>query len=115
VSDDWVVKGCHIHVDGVELRIFTNHLGSFDIGGFFGQKRKTQYELRRENAAIKKAWKECVPDPAMRKRWIQRLEMARVHVINYQGKLSRKAQGRMFDFKLVRIAIERWGKQHGNP
>src|SRR6516165_8923733 len=85
VTDDWITKGFHIHVDGVELRIFTNHLGSFDFRGVFSQKKKTRYQEKREKAAIKKAWEECLPDPSMRKRWMQRLEMARVYMLGYSG------------------------------
>ncbi len=35
-------------------------------------------------------------------------------MMSYTGKYASKANGRMFDFKLIRIAIERWGDQHGH-
>ena len=109
VTDDWVTKGFHIHVGGVELNVFTNHLGSFDFRAVFSSTPEV-----RVKQAIKTAWEVCLPDPLTRRKWLTRLEMARIHMMSYTGKYSIKANGRMFDFKLIRIAIERWGDQHGH-
>ena len=109
VADDWVTKGCHIHVDGVELNIFTNHLGTIDFRAVFSGTPED-----RVKAAIRAAYERCLPDADMRRRWVQRLEMARIHMLGYDGDLASLANGRMFDFKMIRIAIQRWGEPHAN-
>lgn len=103
VTDDWVTKGCHIHVDGVELNIYTNNTGGIDFRPVFSSTAP-----HRLNRAMKIAYEECLPDPFMRKRWIQRLEMARVFMLSYPGELHSLANGRMLEFKFIRIAIARW-------
>jgi len=42
VTDDWVTKGCHIHVNGVELNIFTNHLGGIDFRSVFSSTHENR-------------------------------------------------------------------------
>lgn len=93
VTDDWLTKGCHVHVNGVELNIYTNHLGGIDFRPVFSST-----PADRVKAAIKVVYEECLTDPAIRRRWIQRLEMARVFMLDYPGELHALANGRMFDF-----------------
>ena len=107
VTNDWVTKGCHIHIDGVELNIFANHLGTIEFRAVFSKAPKDDVAR-----AIKIAWEKCLPDPEVRKRWIKRLESARIYMLDYQGVLSPLANGRMLDFKFIRIAIERLGKKY---
>jgi hypothetical protein len=109
VTDDWVTKGCHIHVDGVELNIYTNHLGGIDFRAVFSATPDN-----RVKQAIKKAREVCLPDPATRRSWLHKLNSARVYMLSYEGTLSDLARGRMLDFKFIRIAIERWGAEHGD-
>lgn len=109
VSDDWVVKGCHIHIEEVELIIYTNHLGGIDFRPFFSGAR-----TKRVEQAIKRAREICLPDSRVRKQWIQKLKMASIFMLGYQGELSDLARGRMLDFKFIRIAIERWEPDHGD-
>ena len=109
VTDDWVTKGCHIHVDGVELNVFTNHRGEVQFRAVFAS---TPAHLL--NRAIKTAIEVCLPDKTVRKKWIKRLEMARVFMLGFEGEPARIANGRMLEFKFLRIAIERWGSEHGD-
>ena len=55
LADDWVVKGCHIHVYGVELVIYTNHLGEIRARPFFSSARQ---DLAKK--AIKAVYEECL-------------------------------------------------------
>jgi hypothetical protein len=50
---------------------------------------------------------QCLPDPIVRRRWIQRLQMATAFMFSYAGELHDLANGRMLEFKFIRIAIER--------
>jgi hypothetical protein len=109
VTDDWVTKGCHIHVNGVELNIFTNHLGEIHFRSVFSSTHEN-----RVKQAIKTAYEVCLPDPDTRAKWIQKLKMARVYMLSCSGELASLANGRMLEFKFIRIAIERWGNEHGN-
>ena len=104
VTDDWVTKGMHIHIGPVELNIYPNHDGEIDFRSVFSGTRQADV-----NAAIRTARRVCLPNSRTRKRWISRLEMARVFMVSYEGHLKSLANGRMFEFKLIRIAIERWG------
>ena len=37
--------------------------------------------------------------------------MARQYMIDYRGEHASLANGKMYDFKLIRIALERWGER----
>lgn len=108
ITDDWVTKGCHIHVNGVELNIYTNHIGEIAFRPVFSSIRRALVEQ-----AMKTAYEECLPDPATRARWIQRLKMATIFMLDYSGELHGLANGRMLEFRFIQIAINRWGN-HGN-
>lgn len=111
VTHDWVTKGMHIHVKGVELNIFTTHKRSgFAFRSVFSQR----YNRKQVQAALKHAREKCLPKKAVRQRWISRLDMARVFMRNYEGEHARLANGKMYDFKLIRIALERWGERYGD-
>jgi hypothetical protein len=109
VTDDWVIKGCHIHVNGIELNVYTDHLARIDFRPVFSSTSPD--DLR---AAVKAAYEDCLADGAVRQRWMTRLDMARIFMLNYRGRLYPKANGRMLEFKFLRIAIARW-ELHGNP
>ncbi|MCA8300854.1 hypothetical protein R0290_21120 [Burkholderia semiarida] len=111
MADDWVIKGCHIHVNGVELTVVSDHNARVDFKEVFSMTPSDRLEK-----AIKYAREHCLPDPAMRRRWIDRLDMARAYMLGYDGgeELASRANGRMFEFKMLRIAIERWEQTYGN-
>jgi hypothetical protein len=109
VTDDWVTKGCHIHVNGVELNVFSDHRGRIDFRSVFST---TPVSLVQQ--AIKMARELCLPDPDTRKKWIRRLEMARVYMLGYEGEPAKKARGRMLEFKFIRIALQRWEDENGD-
>ena len=90
VTEDWVTKGMHIHVKGVELNIFTTHRKSgFDFRSVFSKK----YRPEQVRAALKHVKEKCLPKRAVRQRWISRLQMARIYMRNYEGKLATLANG----------------------
>jgi hypothetical protein len=103
VSDDWVVKGCHIHVNGVELAVFDDYKGGVGFRPFFSS---TPTDKGRQ--AVKLAYEVCLPDADVRRKWVNRLESARLFMLGYSGAMSSLANGRMAEFKFLRIAIERW-------
>ena len=76
VSDDWVVKGCHIHVDGVELAVRPAHTPTYQDGVVFKKVFRSTSNLAFQ-AAARKAREECLPDPMVRARWRRALEHAK--------------------------------------
>lgn len=116
VTEDWVTKGVHIHVMGVELNIFTTHRKSgFSFRPVFSRDEKRKKKGKKVlTAALKHIREKCLPSRRIRKWWITRLEMARQYMIDYRGEHASLANGKMYDFKLIRIALERWGEKHGN-
>src|SRR5207249_6707125 len=42
VTDDWVVKGCHIHIGAVELVVFPDHRGGVGFKPFFTVTAKNE-------------------------------------------------------------------------
>lgn len=61
-------------------------------------------------AAIKKAKEICLPNPKIRQAWIDKLDSATIFMLDYNTMhdLAHLANGRMFEFKLLKIAIQRW-------
>jgi hypothetical protein len=103
VTEDWVKKGCHIHVNGVELVVRPNHLGGVVFRPWF-----TMTPSVRAAAAIKTAREICLPDKDMRRRWIRDIEHAALYILGYGGSLQSLANGRLLEFKFLVLALERY-------
>jgi hypothetical protein len=97
VTDDWVVKGCHIHVDGVELAVRPAHSPNY-LDGFVFKKvfRSTSDDMFQ--FAARKARGECLPDPTVRARWRRALERGITFVPSFPGEPADKANGRQYEF-----------------
>jgi hypothetical protein len=105
VTDDWVVKGCHIHIGAVELIVFPDHKGGLGFKPFFTVTARNQ---RAVTEATRMAQEECLPDPQVRKRWIRSLNQAMSYMLSFDGEPSTLANGRMLEFKFLIIALERY-------
>jgi hypothetical protein len=103
VTNDWVVKGCHIHIGPVELRVFPDHLGGVGFRSFFAV---TKEKKRQVAAAIKTATDNCLKDSAVRERWIRSIRQAIRYMLSFDGEPSSLANGRMLEFKFLIIALE---------
>jgi len=105
IAPDWVVKGCHIEVNGIELVMRPDHTGRVMFSSVFSSTAENLVK-----AAIKVATETCIRDPKIRASWIARLEMAMVYMLDADtdDSLAHLANGRMFEFKLLKIAIQRW-------
>jgi hypothetical protein len=113
VTDDWVVKGCHIHVDGVELAVRPAHSPTYLDGVVFKKAfRSTPDDVFR--AAVRKAREECLPAATVRARWRRALERGRVYVRDFTGEPAAKANGRQFEFVLLIRHLVAYGERHGN-
>ena len=113
VTDDWVVKGCHIHVDGVELAVRPAHRADY-LDGFVFRKvfRSTSDAVFR--AAERKARADCLTDPATRARWRRSLERGIEYVRRFGGEPADLANGRQYEFvRLIRL-LDDYEARHGN-
>lgn len=104
VADDWVVKGCHIHVDGIELALRPDHLGGFEFFTVFSSPPAASVET-----AIHRAREECLPNNDVRERWIRSIQRARVHLMSHRGVLREVAVGRLAELHFLEIALRRYG------
>jgi hypothetical protein len=103
VADDWIVKGFHIHVDGIELVLRPDHLGRVKFVSFFSGPSDSDVK-----DAIRRATQECLPNADMRKRWLGSIRRARVHLISQRGALRELATGRVAEMHFLQIALERY-------
>ncbi len=105
VGDDWAVKGCHIHIGRVELRVFPDHLGGVGFKSFFAVTTNNKNWVE---AAIKAAVEDCLEDPQVRKGWIRSLRQGIRFMLSFDGEPSSLAKGRMLEFKFLILALERF-------
>jgi hypothetical protein len=103
VTDDWVKKGCHIHVDGVELTVAPDHEGGVIFRPYFSTT-----SVARATRAIRIARDDCLSDPAMRKLWTRAIKNASRYMLGYEGAHKSWANGRMLEFKFLVLALERY-------
>lgn len=82
VADDWISKGCHIKVDGIELALRPDHLGVVVFSTVFSSPPGGVAE-----AAIRRAGEECLPDNDERKRWIESIQRAKAHLMSHRRAL----------------------------
>lgn len=104
LAPDWVTKGCHIQIGNVELAMMPDHKGEVMFRQVFAKQDASEVK-----AAIRVAIKNCLTDPIVRKSWVKRLEGAIAFMVDHdrRDELYHIANGRMFEFKMLIIAIER--------
>lgn len=103
LAPDWITKGCHIVVLGVELTLCPDHLGGVLFHPFFSNTQK-----ERADASVKAATEECLPDANVRRQWIRSIRNAMALMAGQEGELRELAIGRMAEFKFLIIALERY-------
>jgi hypothetical protein len=104
VADDWITKGCHIEVDGIELALRPSHLGRVVFSSVFSSPDEAAVER-----AIRLATKKCLADGNVRERWIKSIQRARVHLMSSRGDLRELAVGRVAELHFLEIALRRYG------
>lgn len=102
IADDWITKGCHIKVNGIELAVRPDHLGRVAFRSVFSAPPPAAV-----NDAIRIALRDCLPNPDVRRAWIRSIEGAMVHLISQSGVLRELALGRMAELSFLKIALAR--------
>ena len=113
VTDDWVVKGCHIHVDGIELVVRPTHSTDY-LDGFVFKKvfRSTTDEAFA--SAGRKARKECLTDANVRARWRRALVGGIAYVRSFEGEPAALANGRQYEFMRLIRHLDAFEERYGN-
>jgi hypothetical protein len=101
VADDWIEKGCHIHVNGIELCVRPDHQGRITFKSFFAVPQDVA------DGAIRTAIDDCLPDQRVRRQWIRSIDRAMVHLYSQSGRLRALALGRMAELHFLRTALRR--------
>jgi hypothetical protein len=101
ISDDWVVKGCHLHVGKVEVVLRPDHLGGIVCRKVFSTT--ADWEIEAASKEIRKA----LEDPEWRGRLKGRLEGAMDFLLGVEGRLYPKARGRLREFRMLVVALGR--------
>lgn len=104
VADDWITKGCHIRVDGIELAVRPDHRGGVVFRSIFSGPDEAAV-----NAAIRRAARHCLPDDVERNRWIGSIQRAKTHLISHRGGLRPVAIGKIAELHFLEIALKRYG------
>jgi len=109
VSEDWVVKGCHLHLGKIEVVLRPDHMGGIVCRKVFSTTAD------REMDAASKAVMKMLDDPTWRRRLKDRLDGAMDFMLGMEGELQPKARGRLREFRMLVVALERWDRSqpHG--
>jgi len=105
VSDDWVVKGFHIHIERVELAMRPDHRG-----GVVFQKVFRSTSDAEASRAVKVA-ANLLDDPTWRKKFRDALLQGREYLLGVDGELEDLARGRTCEFNYLLIALDRMETQ----
>lgn len=103
VAEDWITKGFHLTVEGVELALRPDHRGRVVFQGVFSSTQRPVLD-----AAIRSAEQECLSDNATRERWVRQINSAMIFVSGYEGALGRRANGRLAEFNYLKLALRRY-------
>jgi len=102
VGDDWVVKGCHLHVGRIEVVLRPDHKGGIVCRKVFSSTTDREIDLASGEVT------EWLKDPVVRARLTNRIERAMEYLLGVVGELNVTARGRLREFRMILVALERW-------
>lgn len=102
VASDWIVKGCHIHVEGIELAVRPDGRG----GIIFCEVFSSAAMAPRFANAVRVAKEVCLADAEVRRRWITQIEGAMLNLFAETGRLRRLARGRLAELHFFARSTE---------
>jgi hypothetical protein len=103
-SDDWVTKGCHVHVGRVELSLRPDHLGGIVFRPPFS--RTSDWEAD----AAARLVDGRLADPAWRAKLQETIQGAMTYLMGVEGEYRDLARGRLCELRKLIRALERWGQ-----
>jgi hypothetical protein len=105
VSEDWVGKGCHVHVASVELALRPDHLGGIVFRPVFSSPDVWAIDAAARLVEAK------LDDDFWRNKLKDTIERAMTHLMGVQGPFYDLARGRLFELRMLVIALERWERK----
>lgn len=114
MAPDWVTKGLHLRLDGIELAVRPTHSPTYRDGfvfvKFFSSDSDDAFD-----AAARRARNECLTDPLVRARWRRDLERGMKYMRSFRNDArASKANGRQCEFRWLIRHLEAYGERHGN-
>lgn len=103
IADDWVGKGCHIHVDSIELAVHPDHLGGVVFRKVFSSTADEDFDVASRIATA------MLEDSEWRQKLRGTLQRAMVYLLGVTGEKMPKARGRLREFKFLIIALDKIG------
>jgi hypothetical protein len=104
ISEDWVVKGCHIHINQVELAVRPDQFNKVVFRKVFSSTTDADYDVASLVALG------LLADSAFRHKLRDSIERAMAHMMGITGFNMRQARGRLGEFKFLLLALDRLEK-----
>ncbi len=101
ISDDWVDKGCHIHIDGIELAVRPDQFGQVVFRKVFSSTTDADFDVASRIAVA------LLMDPGFRLKLRDSVDRAMPHLLGVSGYKMAKARGRLLEFKFLLLALDR--------
>lgn len=108
VAPDWIGKGCHIKVNGIELAVRPDHRGGVVFRSVFSRTAFSRTADKALNAAVRVATEECLTDPDVRSRWIRQIQGAMVLMVSETGALRELATSRLAELHFLLVALRKY-------
>jgi hypothetical protein len=86
------------------LVVRPDHVGGVTFREFFSGDDPADVDR-----AVRHARGACLPDPAVRERWVRDARRAMGFMRTYRGELRPLANGRLLEFRFLILALERYG------
>jgi hypothetical protein len=103
ICEDWITKGCHIHVGSVELAVRPDHRGGMVMKKVFASTSEQDAEAA---VRLATAW---LADIQERRHLFRELLRARDFLRGDWGALTELASGRGAELTFLMAALERLG------
>lgn len=103
IAEDWVDKGCHIHVDSIELAVHPDHLGGVVFRKVFSSTSDDEFDIASRIATA------MLQDAGWCHKLRDTLERAMIYLLGVTGQKMPKARGRLCEFNFLMIALDRIG------
>lgn len=101
ITEDWVDKGCHVHINQIELAVRPDHLGSMVFRKVFSSTSDADEDVATRIAA------KLLDDPEFRTKLCDSIIRAMDYLPGIEGRKKSLARGRLREFRFLIIALER--------
>jgi hypothetical protein len=101
ISEDWVTKGCHVHVGQVEIALRPDHELGIVCRAVYSKTPDSEVE------AAGRVVSEALEDPDWRAKLKDTLERAMDFYQGIEGKKKPQARGGLRELRMLLVALQR--------